>query len=74
MTAFNIGDKVRFTDAVVSRLGHDTTCANARGTVVGWCGPGAVKVEFGGTWIAREEDGSTVRAVPRRNLERVRQA
>jgi hypothetical protein len=74
MTAFNIGDKVRFTDAVVSRLGHDAECANALGTVVGWCGLRAVKVEFGSTWIAREEDGSTVRTVPRRNLERVRPA
>jgi hypothetical protein len=71
MTTFFIGDRVQFADSVVKRLGHDAECANAKGVVVGWCGPGAMKVDFEGTWIPHEETGSSVRAVPRRNMQKM---
>jgi len=74
MTTFFLGDTVQFSDAVVKRFGHNAECANAKGTIVAWCGPGAAKVDFAGTWIPHEDTGSTIRAVPRSNLQKVRKA
>jgi hypothetical protein len=66
---FSINDKVAFARAVVRRVGHDKTTADARGVVVAVDGP-VVAVDFGGTWRAHE-NGGTVRHVPAANLTKI---
>ena len=66
---FSINDKVAFARAVVRRVGHDKTTADARGVVVAVDGP-VVAVDFGGTWRAHE-NGGTVRHVPAANLAKI---
>ena len=61
-----IGQKVRFTSAVVSRAGHDATVANMRGVVIGFT-MSAVRVDTQGTFTS--EEGRDIRAIPRANLE-----
>ena len=66
---FSINDKVAFARAVVRRVGHDKTTADARGVVVAVDGA-VVAVDFGGTWRAHE-NGGTVRHVPAANLTKI---
>ena len=66
---FSVNDKVAFSRAVVRRVGHDKTTADARGVVVAVDGP-VVAVDFGGTWRAHE-NGGTVRHVPAANLTKI---
>ena len=66
---FSINDKVAFARAVVRRVGHDKTTADARGVVVAVDGP-VVAVDFAGTWRAHE-NGGTVRHVPAANLTKI---
>lgn len=69
MSTFNLGDAVRFSPAVLQRTqGH---AKDARGVVVGWAGPGVIRVDFAGTYTLSEK-GSTIRAIPRRNIVRCR--
>ena len=66
---FSINDKVAFARAVVRRVGHDKTTADARGTVVAVDGA-TVAVDFAGTWRAHE-NGGTVRYIPAANLTKI---
>lgn len=66
---FSINDKVAFAAAVIRRLGHDKTAADARGRVVAVDGA-VVAVDFEGTWQAHE-NGGTVRYMPAANLIKI---
>ena len=67
----NPGNLVRFRPSVVARVDNDHRTANALGIVVSVpAGRSFARVDWLGTWIAAP-DGSTVRAVPLANLERI---
>jgi hypothetical protein len=69
MSAFTVGDRVRFTSATVRRAGGDEFHALACGSVLS-IERRFARVDFGSSWIPHES-GATVRAVPLANLERV---
>ncbi len=69
MTKVKTGDYVAFSRAVVQSCGYDKTAADMRGLVIELSDAVAVVDTFG-TWT--NEEGSSIRHIPIKNLVRVR--